>query len=206
MEKVQRLSRKGVLEIILGNGSYLYLLMIKIYTLKDPFTNEIRYVGKTKYSLNDRLCKHLITYERNHRANWIRKILKQGKKPIIELVEEVDERDWKFWEKYWIEQFRQWGFNLTNATEGGESGIISPQCRVACIKANKGRKPTTENIVKRIAKLNKCVLQLTIDGSIVNEFISASEAGRQTNSNLSHITECCNNIRKTHNGFKWKYK
>ena len=68
----------------------LFNQKIKIYTLKDPLTNEIRYIGKTKYSLVDRLCKHLITYEKNHRANWIRKLSKQNLKPIIELLEEMD--------------------------------------------------------------------------------------------------------------------
>jgi len=31
----------------------------------------------------------------------------------------VDEDEWKFLECYWIEQFRQWGFNLLNQNKGG---------------------------------------------------------------------------------------
>lgn len=27
--------------------------------------------------------------------------------------------DWKFWEKYWIEQFKVWGYSLLNRNKGG---------------------------------------------------------------------------------------
>jgi Uri superfamily endonuclease len=33
--------------------------MVKTYTLSHPITNEVRYVGKTVESLNERLRKHL---------------------------------------------------------------------------------------------------------------------------------------------------
>ena len=32
-------------------------------------------------------------------------------------MDEVE--DWKFWESYWIEQFRCWGFKLENKNNGG---------------------------------------------------------------------------------------
>lgn len=182
--------------------------MIKIYVLIDPFSNEIRYIGKTKFSLKDRLCKHLITYEKNHRANWIRSLIKRGTKPIIELLEEVSEDEWAFWEKFWISQFKIWGFKLLNSTNGGESGIISPQCREACIKANTNLKHSKETIQKRILKTSKAVLQYSKNLDLIAEFPSASEAARAVNGNLSHITECCNKKTKrlTHKGFIWKYK
>lgn len=114
--------------------------MTKIYTLSHPDTLEIRYVDKTKFLLNDRLCKHMLTKEQNHRGKWIRKLKSEGKKPIIELIEEVDNNIWKETEIYWIAQFKNWGFRLLNATKGGECGIISPQCREAAIKSAKGPK------------------------------------------------------------------
>jgi hypothetical protein len=27
--------------------------------------------------------------------------------------------DWKYWESYWMEQFKQWGFTLLNQNKGG---------------------------------------------------------------------------------------
>lgn len=132
--------------------------MTKIYTLTDPITNQIRYVGKTNRSLHARLCCHLITKERNHRANWIKGLIKKGKKPIIEIIEECDDATWKIYEKYWISQFKTWGFNLVNATEGGEGGIISDKCRKACIARNKLGfpdriyPPISEEMKKRISE------------------------------------------------------
>jgi len=100
--------------------------MTKIYTLSDPETNEIRYVGKTIGTLNSRLSKHLCDSKRRgwkyHTINWINLLLKRGLKPKIELIEEVLDSEWKFWEKYWINQFKSWGFNLTNHRVGGEDG------------------------------------------------------------------------------------
>lgn len=35
------------------------------------------------------------------------------------ILDKVREDEWKFWESYWIEQFRQWGFILENKNKGG---------------------------------------------------------------------------------------
>lgn len=182
--------------------------MIKIYVLIDPITNEIRYVGKTKYSLHSRLCKHLLSKERNHRANWIKGLQTRNLKPLIELLEEVEDQNWQFWEKYWISQFKTWGFNLVNLTEGGETGIISKLCRKNQLKCVTGRKQTKEEICKRTFNIKKPVLQFDKNNNFILEYESASEAARINNFCLSHITECCNNKlkRKTHKGFIWKYK
>lgn len=181
--------------------------IIKIYTLADPISLKVRYVGKTVYPLEIRLRKHLVTYEKNHRANWIRSLTKNNLKPIIELIEEVEESDWKFWEMYWIEQLNQWGFKLINATKGGESGIISKQCREACIKANTGMKHNRESVNKRVDFLKKPVGQFNKKNELITIHESASEAARKVGGCLSHITECCNKKpkRKSHKSYIWKY-
>lgn len=73
----------------------------KIYYLaledKIPF-----YVGKT-HDLSERL--------REHRR------LRKNQNINIHLLDEVD--DWKFWEGFWIAQFRGWGFILENKNNGG---------------------------------------------------------------------------------------
>lgn len=76
--------------------------MTKIYYLHQgdniPF-----YVGKTNLSLNKRLNTH------KRKFNNV----------FIELIEEVNIQEWKTWECFWIEQFRQWGFKLKNKNKGG---------------------------------------------------------------------------------------
>lgn len=95
----------------------------KIYTLSDPKTLEIRYVGKTEKTLKERLNYHIWDIKRTknkHKINWLNSLIKKNLKPEIRLIEEVPFNEWKFWEKYWISQFKIWGFNLLNYHEGGE--------------------------------------------------------------------------------------
>lgn len=97
--------------------------MVYIYTLSD--STGVRYVGKTK-NKNSRLRMHMFEAKRgfSHKSNWINKLSSNGLKPILEIIDEVSEIDWEFWEKYWISQFKAWGFRLVNGTEGGENPPI----------------------------------------------------------------------------------
>jgi hypothetical protein len=52
----------------------------------------------------------------------------------------------------------------------------------------------------------KRVIQYSLNGEKIQEFISLSEAARQTGSQGAKITLCCQFQRKTHNGFQWRYK
>jgi hypothetical protein len=92
-----------------------------IYTLSCPISKTIRYVGKTK-NLKLRLNEHILTSNKNktHKDRWIQKILFLKQKPIIEILDEVNENEWQFWEKFYISLLKSWNFNLTNHTGGGE--------------------------------------------------------------------------------------
>ena len=96
---------------------------VTIYTLEDPTTKVVRYIGKTEESLSKRLTKHVYDSKRkiSHRNNWISSLVKQGLRPTITLLEEVTSERWQLEEKYWIAQFRAWGFDLVNGTDGGEA-------------------------------------------------------------------------------------
>ena len=110
---------------------------IKIYGLLDPNTNQIRYVGKTKYSVTTRLSNHMCDKSITHKTNWLKSL--NGVKPEIIILDIVSENDWIFWDQYWISQVKTWGFNLTNATLGGEGHY--------------GHKPSKEVIEKRRQKV-----------------------------------------------------
>ncbi len=97
---------------------------IFIYTLEHPLTGEIRYIGKTD-NLKRRYAVHITPKElksSTYRAKWINSLIKNNLKPIMNILDEVNYTDWKFWEDYWIRQGKAWGWNLTNATMGGEGG------------------------------------------------------------------------------------
>lgn len=53
--------------------------------------------------------------------------------------------------------------------------------------------------------LSKRVIQYSLDGELIKEWASMREAERN-GFNASMIWRCCNNIRKTHKGYIWKYK
>lgn len=91
-----------------------------IYTLEHPITNEIRYIGKTN-NLDRRLHSHWTTgYKSKTKiGNWLKSLKKLKLKPIMTIIDETTD-DWQQLEMYWISQFRTWGFNITNHTNGGE--------------------------------------------------------------------------------------
>jgi len=97
----------------------------KIYTLTDPTTNIIRYVGMTSQTLKRRLSKHIIDSNRKktHKDCWIFGLRQKNLLPIIDVIDIVDENEWQFWEQHYISLFKSWNFNLVNLTIGGE-GVI----------------------------------------------------------------------------------
>ena len=71
--------------------------MVKIYSLNDPDTLEIKYIGKTVQKLEKRLSGHITKAKYNrttHCSCWIYKLLLKGKRPKIQLIEECLENIW----------------------------------------------------------------------------------------------------------------
>lgn len=103
--------------------------MIYIYTLTDPISKEVRYIGKTK-NIEKRYYKH-ITENRNntYKEQWIVGLKKKGLLPIIEILDIVDEDNWMFWETWWILIFKSWNIKLTNISTGGEGGPLSDETK-----------------------------------------------------------------------------
>jgi hypothetical protein len=91
-----------------------------IYILKCPKTGDIRYVGKSN-NPKHRYNAHMRTDNTAscHKINWIQKLLKEGLKPELEILEEVSEENWKERERYYISKYREL-YDLTNCKDGGE--------------------------------------------------------------------------------------
>ena len=59
---------------------------------------------------------------------------------------------------------------------------------------------------ERMAKTkSKKVLQLSLNGDLIREWPSTQECGRN-GFDQSVVARCCRGERKTHKGFRWKYK
>jgi hypothetical protein len=90
-----------------------------IYALEDPITNIIKYIGKSDDPAK-RLDVHLNRLSKNTAKNsWLKSL---SEKPNILILDEIQKTEWGFWEKYWISQFKTWGFKLKNSTNGGDGG------------------------------------------------------------------------------------
>lgn len=101
--------------------------MIYIYVLKHPITNEVRYVGKTT-NPKTRLYNHIqmVNIGKTHCKSWIKSLLIQSLKPILQVIEECD-KDCSIREQYWIEYYKRLGNKLCNHTIGGECGKLSDE-------------------------------------------------------------------------------
>jgi len=96
-----------------------------VYGLLDPWTGELRYIGQTTMGMK-RPHQHATPYylriEGNSwKANWIRKLLRDGEKPIVVILDEsctsaemVAAREVAL-----IAEYRAKGARLTNQSEGG---------------------------------------------------------------------------------------
>lgn len=134
--------------------------MTKIYILKHPETQEIRYVGKTVQQLKYRLATHISRSKKYRYAYvncWIYSLLQEGKKPIIELIEEVENNQWEEKEIYWI-QYYSTRTRLTNfQLGGGHSNVgkeLKEEHRKAISESLKG-KPRDEETKRKISESHK---------------------------------------------------
>ncbi len=102
--------------------------MTKIYVLRDPRTNDIRYVGQTRSPLPTRLSTHVAQAKRQScwREKWIWSLLQENLRPVIELLEEVESDQAGARERYWIAKLAE-TCRLTNATKGGEGFDLLPE-------------------------------------------------------------------------------
>lgn len=209
-------------------------MKIFIYALKNPDTNEIRYVGKTKNLLKKRLYEHCTKrnlLSKTHKNFWIKSLLELNKKPVIELLEICSSNNWKEREIFWITQFN----NLTNTTLGGEGALgfrqhpdsirksiesrrknntlkRSESCKKRISESNKiyFSKKSKEEITKKIEHmvkiLRKPILQFDLNNKFINEWIGLRECAKELNLNHCGISRCLNNKQKSYKGFIWKFK
>lgn len=98
--------------------------VVVIYTLSDPRTNEVRYVGKT-YDPKKRVRWHLYDRSNTHRSKWVASLRAIGLTPVIQVLEtfhDVPDFVWQAAEIRWIKKMRKAGFRLTNLHAGGRGG------------------------------------------------------------------------------------
>lgn len=123
---------------------------INIYYLTCPLTNEIRYIGQTKFKLQKRLRSHIqearryIKYGINptRKNYWIASLIRDNKENDIKIhliencdISEVDQK-----EIYWIGYYKSKSDKITNTAIGGRTSHLSDESKKKIGLANKGEK------------------------------------------------------------------
>ncbi len=107
------------------------MITLKIYTLTNPLTKQVFYIGKTQ-NLIGRLQQHINASRtgKSQKDAIIFDIISNGCCPIINEIDSVDcvyqedEDRVSELEAYWMQQFKCWGFDITNVV-----GIEYPQTK-----------------------------------------------------------------------------
>lgn len=194
-------------------------MIVKIYVLKDPITNEIRYIGRTsKKELKQRLSEHIskakycerYNRRKTHLINWIRSLIDKNLSPIIEEINKVE--GWKYShqvERETIEKYKK-TYNLTNLEDKG-AGIFNHY-------VTSDTKTKISNTLKQRYKEgmpnygsisnSKIVYQFDKKGNFIQNYSSAAEASKILDICSVSITGNCSKPwkNKSAKGFIFSYK
>lgn len=168
-----------------------------IYCITNSKNNK-KYIGQT-YDLKFRWLHHRSDlrgnrhHNRHLQAAWNKYGEENFKFDELEYcpLEQLDERE-IYWINYYKSQDQKFGYNLADGGLG---------CR--------GYKHTEEEIFKmRMIQNPEPILQIDFNGNIINEFISAGEAGDYLGKgSVSGIKRCCEGDRyRQAYGYIWIYK
>jgi len=93
-----------------------------IYFLRDPKTLVVKYVGISS-NPQKRLIRHFMNAREGQKYPvyfWLRELLQDNLKPIVNIIQKVEEVDWNSTEQFWISAF---GNQLFNITAGGAGTV-----------------------------------------------------------------------------------
>lgn len=245
--KVQRLVENDV-----DGRNSLETVRIFFYTLNDPDTNEVRYVGQTVNPSN-RYRNHIYEakkFNRNHKERWIISLIRQNKEPLMNIIWEecMTSEGANDLEADIIKYFRDvLGYKLTNDIDrarnasvvvtnpvyqftlegefiavypnankamlatGVNDAAIGEMCRFPFKPGNNSRggflwsfNPTPEKLYQSPKGTSKRTQQLTKEGVLIAEFVSAREASKATGVCYKRISAAITGRQNTAGGFKWR--
>lgn len=174
-----------------------------IYSLSDPITKHVRYIGKTN-DIKKRFINHLRDKSKCHRTNWIASLKSKKLIPVINIIEECSEEDVDKLERYYISKYKEWGYDLTNGTTGGDGGyIFTEDVKNKMSQQRKGRKQSKESIEKRVEKMFKPILQYTLEGEFIREWKSIKSAAEFYKVSETSIKQALNGRTRKSVNFQW---
>lgn len=199
--------------------------MTKIYSLSTVDNPDyIVYIGKTTKPLLNRLSAHKSAAKSNLKNDknvtkvqrWILKQERLGIKILINLIDEVEDSEWEFYERYYIKLFKSFGANLKNIKPGGgynpdfdgnknpgfnKRGENSPSFNTQRIPKESIVLPSNSRFRKKIAMFNYKT------GEILKTFDGVKQASYFIGCPATGILAVCSNKPGNHTyyGYGWKY-
>lgn len=151
-----------------------------MYGLRDPETQEIRYVGRTS-RLTKRFSERLRTNTTasSHKKAWIQSLLRKGLQPEILVLAECTPEKAVETENFYINQFS----NLTN--HPGKDGSFG-------FKYGAVREEMRKTVIGKCLQTGK---EVELKGIYSSEHFSGDQ-----------ISKCLRGEIKSHKGFGWKLK
>ena len=162
-----------------------------IYSLVDPITDEVKYIGKTKnpkkrFNAHLSECKIHFWTKKN---KWLLSLLNDNFKPKMIILEETTEEKINELEIKYIKKYE----NLTNSTEGGDGGWD-------------GLTHNEKSIEKMRKSHNKwIILQFDLDNNFIDYYNSAEDAGLFLKFDYRTIMKCCKGKILAFNGYYFRF-
>lgn len=189
-----------------------------IYALVDPRNEQVRYIGKSKDPI-DRYRNHYNSArdKNTHKRNWINNLRKDGLRPELLVIDEVESDNWVFWECFYISLYKSYGFNLVNYTSGGDGSTFgnNGSFKIGNVPHNKGVPRSEETKIKLrnalIGKSNKHsykpIIQYDLQYNQIKKFKCIKDAIDESSGFFSagKISNCLKGKRPHHRNFIWKY-
>jgi len=154
--------------------------IVTIYALVDPISLKIRYIGRTRSSLQKRLQQHVCKAKKNydcntHKGNWIRKLIKMNSKPFIRKLTTVIGwvESYEF-EKALINKYKNRLTNHDDRGEGGINKVITQNQRDKISKSLSEYYSNPENL-----HMNRKIYVYNYDGTFYKEFPSIEVAAKE---------------------------
>ena len=177
--------------------SLSFFIMVGIYKITNP-KGKI-YIGQTVDTI-----RREDVYKRLNCKGQVKlynSLLKYGfSEHIFEVIEECNVERLNERERYWQDFYNvlEEGLNLKLTETSDRSGKMS--------KESIERKVKNTDYIKRSDKVNKPIIQYSLEGNLIKEWKSSTEASEVLGISKGNITNCCKGLFKQSGGFIWKYK
>lgn len=185
-------------------------MKVTIYCIVDPFTLKVRYIGRTKLPLSERLqyhlgkAKHLRKYglKTSHTHNWLNQCVDRGKKPVIrKLCEIIGWTESHVFEKGLIAKYEH---RLTNHDDKGEGNSKN--------LSEETRKQISDTLKKKylsgevISPSKKEIHVYNLKGQYITSFGSIKECSMTLNVSKSKIPGVIQGVYKQLKGYQFSYE